>query len=78
MSLWLKRMRKMNARVIKRNEREVTHFYRDLLTELNLKRLLDRLEEENKFEIEFFHRAVELHDRQMNEWKIETGWKGGE
>jgi hypothetical protein len=77
-SFALKRMRKMNARVIKRNEREVTHFYRDLLTELNLKRLLDRLEEENKFEIEFFHRAVELHDRQMNEWKIETGWKGGE
>jgi hypothetical protein len=75
-SFALNRVRRMNARVTKTNEREVTHFYRDLLTELNLKRLLDRLEEENKLEIEFFHRAVELHDRQMKEWKIETGWKG--
>jgi hypothetical protein len=68
-SFALSNVRRMNARVEKSNERELTHFYRDLLTKLNLKSLLARLEEENKLEIEFFHQAVELHDRQMKEWK---------
>ncbi len=66
--------RGMNARVKKFSKREVTHFYRDLLTKLNLQSVLLRLEEENKLEIEFFYRAVNLHDRQMRVWKEETGW----
>ncbi len=66
--------RGMNSRVVKFSKREVTHFYRDLLTKLNLQSVLHRLEEENKLEIEFFNRAVQIHDRQMRVWKEETGW----
>ena len=68
-------VRGMNARVVKFSKREVTHFYRDLLTRLNLQSVLLRLEEENKLEIEFFHRAVDLHNQQMRVWKEETGWE---
>ena len=70
----LNNARKMNANVFKSNKREVTHFYRDLFTKLNLQSVLLRLEEENKLEIEFFNRAVDVHNQQMKLWKEETGW----
>lgn len=73
-SFALHNVRTMNARVIKSNERELTHFYRDLFTKLNLKSVLLRLEEDNKLEIEFFNQAVALHDRQMKVWQEESGW----
>mmetsp|Transcript_19471 Transcript_19471/g.29028 ORF Transcript_19471/g.29028 Transcript_19471/m.29028 type:complete len:465 (-) Transcript_19471:801-2195(-) len=76
-SFALNSMRGMNARVVKSNRREVTHYYRDLLAKLNLQSLLLRLEEENKLEVEFFNRAVDLHNQQMQVWKEETGWGRG-
>ena len=70
----LNNTRSMNARVLKFDKREVTHFYRDLLSRLNLQKVLFRLERENKLEIEFFNQAVDLHNRQMKVWREETGW----
>ncbi|KAL7455260.1 hypothetical protein ACHAWC_007469 [Mediolabrus comicus] len=67
--------RGMNARVVKTNERELTHFYRDLLHKLNLNSVLELLESDNRLEIEFYNRAVDIYDRQMNTWKKETGWR---
>ena len=66
--------RGMNTRVVKTNERELTHFYRDLLRKLNLNSVLELLESDNRLEIEFYNRAVDVYDRQMNTWKKETGW----
>lgn len=67
--------RGMNARVVKTNERELTHFYRDLLRKLNLNSVLELLESDNRLEIEFYNRAVDIYDRQMKMWKEETGWR---
>ncbi len=66
--------RGMNTRVVKTSERELTHFYRDLLRKLNLNSVLELLESDNRLEIEFYNRAVDIYDRQMKTWKEETGW----
>ena len=70
----LDNMSGMNTRVVKTTERELTHFYRDLLRKLNLNSVLELLESDNRLEIEFYNRAVDIYDRQMNTWKEETGW----
>ena len=70
----LKNARGLNTRVFKWNNRQVSHYYRDLLSNLNLKRVLRLLEEQNKLEMEFYYRALILHDKQMKRWREESGW----
>lgn len=61
-----------NNGVKKSSEREKTHFYRDLLMKLGLKRELLIFRHENKLEIEFFHHAEKLNENMINQWKRES------
>lgn len=60
--------------VQKTNKRDKTHFYRDLLTKLS-PNSLELLIEQNELELDFFEKAIQLHEQKMNEWKKETSWE---
>jgi len=62
-----------NSGVVKSDEREKTHFYRDLLVNLKLKDVIRKLYEENQLEIEFFNYGVQLNQMMIDQWKMETG-----
>jgi hypothetical protein len=64
-----------NTKTKKTNEREKTHFYRDLLLKLTLTQLYDQIHEENILEIELFDHAVELNQQLTRQWKEESGWE---
>jgi hypothetical protein len=66
-----------NTKTKKTNERERTHFYRDLLMNLTLTQLYDRIHEENSLEIELFDHAVKLNQEMTRQWKEESGWEEG-
>lgn len=61
------------VRVQKTNKREKTYFYRDLLKELS-PQSLEMLTKENKLELDFFEKAIEVNKRKTHEWMLETGW----
>ena len=60
-----------NVNVEKRNSREKTHYYRDLMINLTHARLMDSLMEENKLEIELYEYAVRLNKLMTERWKKE-------
>mmetsp|Transcript_20768 Transcript_20768/g.43666 ORF Transcript_20768/g.43666 Transcript_20768/m.43666 type:complete len:459 (+) Transcript_20768:55-1431(+) len=57
-----------NSVVEKSNKREKTHFYRDLF-EILAPEVLSRVEDENKLEIMFFDRAVEINNIKTCQWE---------
>ena len=69
----VKRDLNSNSGVVKSDEREKTHFYRDLLVNLKLKDVIRKLNEENQLEIEFFNYGVQLNQMMIDQWKMETG-----
>lgn len=64
-----------NVVVQKSNNRDKTHFYRDLLNKLSPSSL-KLLKEQNKLEIDFFEKALEVNRRKTDEWKMEVQWQG--
>ena len=67
-------LRNKNTNTEKTSERERTHFYRDLLLNLTLNELYDRIHHENSLEIELFDYAVKLNSQMVAQWKEESGW----
>ncbi len=66
----------LNSQVGKESPREVTHFYRDLLSRFELLRDVKKLlYEENRLEIALFERAMELNRLMIEGWKTETKWE---
>eukprot|EP00569_Conticribra_weissflogii_P010236 CAMPEP_0171386158 /NCGR_PEP_ID=MMETSP0879-20121228/39352_1 /TAXON_ID=67004 /ORGANISM="Thalassiosira weissflogii, Strain CCMP1336" /LENGTH=375 /DNA_ID=CAMNT_0011898475 /DNA_START=481 /DNA_END=1609 /DNA_ORIENTATION=- len=66
----------MNSQVGKASPREVTHFYRDILSRFELLRdVQNLLYEENRLEIALFERAIELNSLMIDQWKTETKWE---
>ena len=64
-----------NSMVEKTNEREITHFYRDILSNLTLTKDVSRmLHDENRLEIYLFEHATKLNTMMIDEWKRETDW----
>lgn len=61
-----------NAGVTKSDNREKTHFYRDLLLNLGLNDVYNSLLEENKLEIELFDHAVKINSVMLEQWKKEA------
>ena len=61
-----------NSRVEKEDEREKTHFYRDLLKGLGLRKLLAMVRRENSLEIELFGYAEKPNEVQIGRWRAET------
>lgn len=61
-----------NTGVEKKGKREKTHFYQDLLLDLGLKYIHDRIHNENMLEMEFFDYAKELNANMIDEWKLEA------
>mmetsp|Transcript_3599 Transcript_3599/g.7313 ORF Transcript_3599/g.7313 Transcript_3599/m.7313 type:complete len:452 (-) Transcript_3599:22-1377(-) len=57
-----------NSVVQKTNNREKTHFYRDMFSKLAPNALM-KLEAENEFEIKFFERALEVNKKKTELWK---------
>ena len=56
----------------KEDEREKTHFYRDLLKGLGLRKLLAMVRRENSLEIELFGYAEKLNEVRIGQWRAET------
>ena len=67
-------LRNKNTNTEKTSERERTHFYRDLLLNLTLNELYDRIHQENTLEIKLFDYAVKLNSEMVAQWKDESGW----
>ena len=67
-------LQKKNTNTKKINNREKTHFYRDLLMNLTLDELYERLHKENDLEIQLFEYAVKLNQEMIKYWKTESGW----
>ena len=63
-----------NENTEKTSEREKTHIYRDMLLNLTLNELYDRIHRENVLEIELFNYAVRLNREMVAQWKEESGW----
>lgn len=66
-------LRSKNTKTKKTSDREKTHFYRDLLLNLTLDGLYDRIHEENALEIELFNYAVDLNMQMVEQWRHEKG-----
>lgn len=65
----------MNANVEKEGSRELTHYYRDLMSSLtHLDPLVNALIEENRLEIELYEHAVRLNKIMTEKWKREVSW----
>ncbi|KAL7513275.1 hypothetical protein ACHAXN_010489 [Cyclotella atomus] len=60
--------------VQKTNNRDKTHFYRDLLEKLSPSSL-ETLTEQNKLEIDFFEKAMDVNQQKTNQWKREVQWQ---
>lgn len=65
-------LRSKNTNTKKSSEREKTHFYRDLLLNLTLDGLYERIHKENALELEFFDYAVDLNRQMIEQWKEES------
>mmetsp|Transcript_2416 Transcript_2416/g.5165 ORF Transcript_2416/g.5165 Transcript_2416/m.5165 type:complete len:456 (+) Transcript_2416:87-1454(+) len=66
-----------NSVVEKSNKREKTHFYRDLF-EILAPEVLSRVEDENKLEIMFFDRAVEINNIKTCQWERDVKYSSRE
>ena len=61
------------VKVQKSNKHDKEYFYRDLLRKLS-PASLELLTKENKLEIDFIEKAVEVNRRKTEQWKKETFW----
>ena len=69
-------LKSRRTNIKKRNDREKTHFYRDLLMHLDLDYLHGRLQRENNLEIQLYEYAVKLNQQMIKYWKDERRWIG--
>ena len=61
--------------VKKTSEREITHFYRDILSNMTMTQDVSRmLHDENRLEMDFYEHATKLNTMMIDEWKRETNW----
>ena len=69
-------LRKSNVKTKKTNDREKTHYYRDLISNLTQHRdIIKSLHRENQLEIDLYHHAETLNRGMIEKWKREVGWR---
>lgn len=65
---------KANINTQKKDERERTHYYRDLISNLTYPHFVDSFIAENRLEIELYDHAVRLNEEMTDQWKREVEW----
>ena len=70
------KMKKLNINTEKKNSREKTHYYRDLMGNLTPPILLDSMILENKLDIQLYEHAIRLNTLITERWKQEVKWSG--
>ena len=69
-----KSTKQRNVNMVKENNREKTHHYRDLISNLTYPYLVDSFVEENSLEIELYDYAVKLNKLMTERWKRKVQW----
>ena len=71
-SFALKNIAGRNTRVEKGKKDEKVHYYRNLLSKLDLGDILTSMEKENELELKLYEYAQELNKNMLDQWEKET------
>jgi len=71
-SFALKNIKERNTRVDKGKKDEKVHYYRNLLSKLDLGDVLTSMEKENELELKLYEYAQELNKNMLDQWEKET------